>query len=162
MVLWYLPVVRLSMQMFPCMDYESDDVDATQNRTLTVDRTLIVDPEVPCSDLFWARLHSVIILGGVGLGFPLFIIWKLRKLRERNRLIASSTFASIFHFYTDQFASFETAHCFRKALLIAATLQYYPKPDQTYEARIEALATFFINAGFVFVLLFFKVGEIRA
>ncbi|GMH75730.1 hypothetical protein TrST_g3068 [Triparma strigata] len=94
-------------------------------------------------------VHAALIFASVGIGFPLFIVYKINKLREHDRLNANSPFASLFKWYTPDAAAFEALHMLRKILLSALTVM---TTLELTESTGLAFIGFAINAAYLAVL----------
>ncbi|GMH93943.1 hypothetical protein TrST_g2597, partial [Triparma strigata] len=154
-VIWYLPVMKMAMNMFPCVDDPDDGLSYGDG--VGIPQRLKLDPQIPCG-VGWdgadsrrkvALTHSILILAIVGFGLPGFIIWKLRRLRNKNQLVAESPFMSLFQWYTPEASYFEAIHMIRKALLIIMSVFLN-------NTKIEVFYGFTVNVTFLLILLYFR------
>ncbi|GMH47040.1 hypothetical protein TrVE_jg7110 [Triparma verrucosa] len=154
-VIWYLPVMKMAMNMFPCINDPDDGLNYGDG--VGVALRLKLDPQIPCG-VGWdgadfrrkvALTHSTLILAIIGFGLPGFIIWKLRRLRNKNQLVAESPFMSLFQWYTPEASYFEAIHMIRKALLIIMSVFLN-------NTKIEVFYGFTVNVTFLLILLYFR------
>jgi hypothetical protein len=112
LILWYSPVIQVCASMFECFDDKERGW------------SLVADPSVSCkasTSRTFVVAHMCIICAVVGAGFPAYIFYKTRKLREENKLTAGLPLTSLFEWYTPKVPYFEAYHMIRKALLILVT-----------------------------------------
>ena len=87
LILWYSPVIQSCASMYECFDDKE------------YGWSLVSDPSVSC-DTSISRTaiiaHMVIIFAVVGGGFPAYIFYKTRKLREENKLVAGLPLTSLY------------------------------------------------------------------
>ncbi|GMH85930.1 hypothetical protein TL16_g10384 [Triparma laevis f. inornata] len=167
MILWYTPVLQMIGLFYDY--YEDPDRpacdDSGNDNSCNPGFYLISDPEVicnPASDggkMFRMMVHvnSFLISLFVGIGFPYFIFWKTKQLKNAGKLNADSAFASLYQYYAPSVPYFEAIHFIRKALLICSmtVLGFYT--DELASAGVEAsllqaLTSVLINAGFFAIL----------
>ena len=103
LVIWYLPIVRLSFQMFPCVDNPNYDDSGDDWSWDSYPSVLVADPKVECdlSDGYRILIlvQASLTIALVGIGFPVFIVRKLRALHATEMLTAESSYASLFQWY---------------------------------------------------------------
>ncbi|GMH96561.1 hypothetical protein TrST_g9347 [Triparma strigata] len=153
LVIWYLPIVRLSFQMFPCVDNPNYDGDGSWDDDRSWDSypsVLVADPKVECdlSDGYRILIlvQASLTIALVGIGFPVFIVRKLRALHATEMLTAESSYVSLFQWYEPKAAWFEAVHMVRKALLILSTV-FLPSTS------LEAALSLVINLAFLAILV---------
>ncbi|GMH91030.1 hypothetical protein TrVE_jg5013 [Triparma verrucosa] len=153
LVIWYLPIVRLSFQMFPCVDNPNYDGDGFWDEDRSWDSypsVLVADPKVECDLSNGYRtlilVQASLTIALVGIGFPVFIVRKLRALHATEMLTAESSYVSLFQWYEPKAAWFEAVHMVRKALLILSTV-FLPSTS------LEAALSLVINLTFLAILV---------
>ena len=154
LVMWYAPVLQMIGYMYDCFpDPERIDSDGNEQYFL------VSDPSVSCElytidqwenrwinfSRLMVHIHAGLLSLIVGLGFPTFTAFKIWQLKRANKLTASSSFASLFQYYTPAMAHFESFHMIRKALLIAAVI--------IPSAIMHSAASFAINLVFLLVVM---------
>ncbi|GMH71570.1 hypothetical protein TrLO_g7619, partial [Triparma laevis f. longispina] len=153
--LWYLPVLKISMNMIPCVDDPEDGLSYGDGTG--VKQRLALDPQMPCGD-GWenfdfrrraALTQAGLVLALVGFGLPVFLIYKLRRLRRKNQLVAESPYMNLFQWYTPAAAYFEAIQMFRKALLIFMGV-FLKHPN------VQVFWGFTLNTVFLIILVYFK------
>ena len=136
LILWYSPVIQVCASMFECFDDKERGW------------SLVADPSVSCkasTSRTFVVAHMCIICTVVGAGFPAYIFYKTRKLREEKKLTAGLPLTSLFEWYTPKVPYFEAYHMIRKALLILVTTVF---PTSV----MQAIWSFVVNVLFFLVL----------
>ena len=114
MLLWYSPVLQSAAQMVQCFD----DRESGESR-------LKFDRDVSCDDASRMPVlaHVVFVFLVVGVGFPLYIFIKTRKLLRLAELTADKSISSVYETYRPDMCYFESICLLRKFLLVlSATL----------------------------------------
>lgn len=140
LTLWYSPVLKAILPIHGCVS------DAEGNTVLSSDAAVSCEPSFERTLLL---LHSFLIVGLVGVGFPVYVVVAVKRLQRKDALDANATISALFKWYSSEAPWFEAVHLIRKAGLIMAGALI---EDAIFQAGVQA----FVNLTFVFLLLYLK------
>ena len=166
-MLWYTPVLQSAASMYDCV--RDDSASGTYY--------LRSDTSTPCqfesnnfsdwiSSLDYIDIHAFLVGIFIGWGFPLYIIFTLRKAKRENKLNAASPYTALFEWYIPSMCWFEAVQMLRKAALITASAFPYSRLlteswtingieiDEVLEQRIQGWSVLCINFGFLLLFLY--------
>ncbi|GMH99753.1 hypothetical protein TrVE_jg3920 [Triparma verrucosa] len=166
MMLWYTPVLQITAKWYDCFE-DTERIGANGMPGYF----LVSYPTVKCPNQLWIKdefgnpnphlLKNVIIQMTtgclclfVGIGFPVFIVWKTKRLRNENKLNADSAFSSLYdENYIPSMPYFEAVHFLSKALLIfSITVLGALFRGNVEAALIQALSSLLINTSFFSII----------
>ena len=116
LVTWYAPMLQTIGYMYDCFFYPERNNEYYSSLT----RALAVCE--PSTTRLIVHIHAGLFSFFVGLGFPIFIAVKILGLKDEGKLTASSSFSSLFQYYTSGIAHSESYQMIREAALIVAVI----------------------------------------
>jgi hypothetical protein len=133
-LLWYSPLIQNAASMQGC-EYDPDI-----GLVLTSDARVSCEPSLLRTATI---IHAFAVFGVIGVGLPVFVLWKSMQLRKLDKLNAESPFAGLFEWYSISRPYWESVLLIKKFCLVLAADTFVTSP------LVQALLGIAINATYL-------------